>query len=210
MVASILDEVHEARRKIFEEAGNDPHGLFRRLREAEKKHPERVVELPRCASIDVPPRTFPTPEAQRGNFVEFFLGSVTVCRRKPPKGKLDSRSAEAFLFLVPIWDSDIISTVRIISVSTLKAFLSTRPEYADAREPVMAWSRQVRKADWANPATVKRDMRNASVLKDGRVVFNIAGNKYRIVVWINYPYRVVYIRFIGTHRTYDTIDAQTI
>ncbi len=47
-------------------------------------------------------------------------------------------------------------------------------------------------------------------LKDGRVVFNIAGNKYRIVVWINYPYRVAYIRFIGTHRQYDQIDAQTI
>jgi mRNA interferase HigB len=52
--------------------------------------------------------------------------------------------------------------------------------------------------------------RSASILKDGRVVFNIAGNKYRTVVWINYPYRVVYIRFIGTHRQYDTIDAQMI
>jgi mRNA interferase HigB len=60
------------------------------------------------------------------------------------------------------------------------------------------------------PADVKRDIRSASVLKDGRVVFNIAGNKYRIVVWINYPYRVVYIRFIGTHRQYDAIDAQSI
>ena len=57
---------------------------------------------------------------------------------------------------------------------------------------------------------VKRDVRSASILKDGRVVFNIAGNKYRIVVWINYPYRVVYIRFIGTHRQYDAIDAQSI
>lgn len=55
----ILDEVHEARRKIFEEAGNDLHVLFQRLREAEKKHPERVVELPRCASIDDPPRIVP-------------------------------------------------------------------------------------------------------------------------------------------------------
>ena len=52
--------------------------------------------------------------------------------------------------------------------------------------------------------------RSASILKYGRVVFNIAGNKYRIVVWINYPYRVVYIRFIGTHRQYDAIDAQSI
>ena len=51
---------------------------------------------------------------------------------------------------------------------------------------------------------------HASILKGGRVVFNIAGNKYRIVVWINYPYRVVYIRFIGNHRMYDAIDAQSI
>jgi len=53
-------------------------------------------------------------------------------------------------------------------------------------------------------------IRGASILKDGRAVFNIAGNKYRIVVWINYPYRVVYVRFIGTHRQYDRIDGQTV
>ncbi len=74
----------------------------------------------------------------------------------------------------------------------------------------MAWYRQLRAADWATPADVKRDIHSASILKDGRAVSNIAGNKYRIVVWINYPYRVVYIRFIGTHRRYDRIDAQTI
>jgi RelE-like HigB toxin of type II HigAB toxin-antitoxin system len=50
----------------------------------------------------------------------------------------------------------------------------------------------------------------ASIQSDGRVVFNIAGNKYRLVVWINYSYRVVYVRFIGTHKQYDRIDAQTI
>ena len=49
-----------------------------------------------------------------------------------------------------------------------------------------------------------------SILQDGRVVFNIAGNKYRLVAWINYPYQVLYIRFIGTHRQYDQIDAQTV
>ena len=58
--------------------------------------------------------------------------------------------------------------------------------------------------------TDKVEIYPASILRDGRVVFNIAGNKYRIVVWINYPYRVVYIRFIGTHAQYDRIDAQTI
>jgi mRNA interferase HigB len=59
-------------------------------------------------------------------------------------------------------------------------------------------------------SVLKRRWDHASILKDGRAVFNIAGNKYRIVVWINYPYRVVYIRFIGTHRQYDEIDAQTV
>lgn len=100
--------------------------------------------------------------------------------------------------------------MRIIALATLKGFLNRSPAYADAREPVMAWYRQVKAADWTTPADVKRDIRSASVLKDGRVVFNIAGNKYRIVVWVNYAYRVVYIRFIGTHRQYDGINAQTI
>jgi mRNA interferase HigB len=66
------------------------------------------------------------------------------------------------------------------------------------------------KADWAKPSDVKADFGNASILKEGRVVFNIAGNKYRLVVWINYAYRVVYIRFIGTHVQYDQLDVQTI
>jgi mRNA interferase HigB len=100
--------------------------------------------------------------------------------------------------------------VRVIALSTLKAFVNRNPDYADAREPVMAWYRQVSNADWASPADIKQALRTASILQDGRVVFNIAGNKYRIVAWINYPYRVVYIRFIGTHRQYDRIDAQTI
>jgi mRNA interferase HigB len=98
----------------------------------------------------------------------------------------------------------------VIALSTIKAFLDRGASVADAREPMMAWFRQVMQADWSKPTEVKRDIRNASILKDGRVVFNIAGNKYRIVVWINYPYRVVYIRFIGTHRQYDAIDAQKI
>lgn len=99
--------------------------------------------------------------------------------------------------------------MRVIALSTLKTFLSN-PAGAGARDPAMAWYRQLRAADWATPADVKREVRTASILKDGRVVFNLAGNKYRIVVWINYPYRVVYIRFVGTHRQYDGIDAQTV
>lgn len=100
--------------------------------------------------------------------------------------------------------------MRVIALSALKAFLARSPGYGDAREPLMAWYRQVRNADWASPADVKTAVRSASILKDGRVVFNLAGNKYRVVAWINFPYRVVYIRFIGTHRQYDRIDAQTV
>lgn len=100
--------------------------------------------------------------------------------------------------------------MRIIALSTLKRFLDRSSAYADAREPIMAWYRQVRAADWSSPANVKAAIGNASILRDSRVVFNIAGNKYRIVVWINYPYRVMYIRFVGTHAQYDAFNARTI
>lgn len=100
--------------------------------------------------------------------------------------------------------------MRIIAVSTLKVFWTGKPEYRDAEKPVLAWYREVLRADWARPAGAKAQFGNASILRDGRAVFNIGGNKYRIVVWVNYSYRVVYIRFIGTHARYDAIDAQTI
>jgi mRNA interferase HigB len=100
--------------------------------------------------------------------------------------------------------------MRIIAMSTLKSFWEEDPEYQDAKEPTSAWCRHTLHADLNSPTEVKQDFRNASIPKDGRVVFNIAGNRYRIVVWINYAYRVVYIRFIGTHAQYDKIDAQTI
>ncbi len=100
--------------------------------------------------------------------------------------------------------------MRIIALSTLKTFWSSSSAYSDSVEPGLAWYRETLKADWASPNEVKAQFSSASILKDGRVVFNIAGNKYRLVVWINYAYRVVYIRFIGTHKQYDVIDAQKI
>ena len=100
--------------------------------------------------------------------------------------------------------------MRVIALSTLRDFWTGKSAYSDAREPTLAWYRHVLAADWRSPAEVKREFGSASILRDGRVVFNIAGNKYRVVVWINYPYRVVYVRFIGTHAQYDRIDAQNI
>jgi mRNA interferase HigB len=100
--------------------------------------------------------------------------------------------------------------MRVIALSTLKSFWGRGPKFSDSREPILAWYRHVCRANWATPADVKKSFRSASILQDGRAVFNIAGNKYRIVVWINYPYRVVYIRFVGTHAEYDKIDVQQI
>lgn len=100
--------------------------------------------------------------------------------------------------------------MRIIALSRLKAFWENPLGHEDAKQPLLAWYRHALHADWASPAEVKADFGSASILRDGRVVFNIAGNKYRLVVWINYAYRVVYIRFVGTHAQYDHVDAQTI
>lgn len=100
--------------------------------------------------------------------------------------------------------------MRVIALSTLRGFWAGKAAFADAREPILAWYRHTLRANWDSPTDVKREFGSASILRDGRVVFNIGGNKYRLVVWINYPYRVVYVRFIGTHAQYDKIDAQTV
>lgn len=97
--------------------------------------------------------------------------------------------------------------VRIIARRTLREFWE---RHSDAEQPLRAWYHDARKADWRAPADVKRVYANASVVGDNRVVFNIGGNKYRLVVAINYPFRICYIRFVGTHRAYDRLDVATV
>lgn len=99
--------------------------------------------------------------------------------------------------------------MRIIARSTLKQFWE-QSRHADAEQPLKAWFAFVKEADWSTPADVKLAFRNASFVGNDRVVFNIAGNKYRLVVRINYPYRVCYIRFVGTHAQYDAIDVRKV
>lgn len=82
--------------------------------------------------------------------------------------------------------------------------------HPDARAALCAWHSEAEDADWRNPVDVKRRYASVSVLRGGRVVFNICGNKYRLVAWINYSFHVLYIRFIGTHEEYDHIDVETI
>ena len=94
--------------------------------------------------------------------------------------------------------------MRIISKSTLKEFWKLEPA---AQSELEAWHAE---AKHSTPADIKAKYGKASILKDGRVVFNICGNKYRLVVWVNYVHFTVYVRFVGTHEEYDEIDAQTV
>jgi len=97
--------------------------------------------------------------------------------------------------------------MRIIARRTLRDFWTQHP---DAERPLRAWFAEARGADWGGPADVKGRYPSASVLVDNRVVFNIGGNKYRLVVAIRYDARIVFVRFIGTHQQYDKIDAASV
>jgi mRNA interferase HigB len=97
--------------------------------------------------------------------------------------------------------------VRIISRKTLREFWKKHP---DAQHPLQSWYFDVKHSGWTSPAAIKNTYRNASFLADNRVVFNIKGNKYRVIAAVQYDFGIVYIRFVGTHKEYDKIDAATI
>ena len=97
--------------------------------------------------------------------------------------------------------------MRIIAKRALREFWERHP---DAREPLLAWYREVEQEDWDTPAKVKAKYRSASIVGGSRVVFNIKGNDYRLVVRVLYAYRVVYVRFVGTHAEYDAIDVEEV
>lgn len=99
--------------------------------------------------------------------------------------------------------------MRVIAFSTLRLFFE-KPEYSDSEAFLRSWYHDVKLAEWKNSNDLKEHYRNASIVGDGRVVFNIKGNDYRLVVAIDYVYRVIFVRFIGTHNQYDKIDAKTI
>ena len=102
-----------------------------------------------------------------------------------------------------------ICTVRIIAFRTLREFYE-KPEHADSETSLRSWYHDVKTATWSNSNELKQQYKNASIVGEGRVVFNIKGNSYRLVVAIEYEFQVIFIRFIGTHKQYDKIDAKTI
>ena len=99
--------------------------------------------------------------------------------------------------------------MHIIKRKTLVEFYQ-QPGHEDAKKALEAWFYEADNAQWSSPAEIKARYRSASILKDNRLVFNIAGNKYRLIVRINYDSKTVFIRFIGTHRDYDKINAEVI
>lgn len=99
--------------------------------------------------------------------------------------------------------------LRIIARKALKDFWE-KPEYADSEQSLKAWFHEVKAAKWRNSAEIKQKYRNASVIDNERVIFNIAGNKYRLIVAIKFEIQIVFIRFIGTHKQYDRIDPKRV
>jgi mRNA interferase HigB len=101
----------------------------------------------------------------------------------------------------------ILRPMRVIAVSTLRAFWE---RYPDAEQPLKAWYEEATGASWSQPADIKAQYRSASVLKNRRVVFNIKGNDYRLIVAIAYKLQIVYVKFVGTHQEYDAVDAENV
>ena len=97
--------------------------------------------------------------------------------------------------------------MRLIARKTLRTFWD---RYPDSQSSLQAWYADVKQAIWRTPTDITAVYRTASILPNNRLVFNIKGNQYRLVVAIHYAYALVYIRFIGTHHDYDQIDATSI
>ena len=97
--------------------------------------------------------------------------------------------------------------MRVIAHRTLQTFWQ---QYPQVEQPLKAWFDEARKASWQTPADIKAHYRNASFVGNNRVVFNIKGNDYRLIVAIAYRVGIVYIKFIGTHAQYDAVHAATV
>lgn len=97
--------------------------------------------------------------------------------------------------------------MRIIAVKNLKTFWERHPQ---AKNSLKSWHDETKKANWNNTQDIKKRYRSADFLKNNRVIFDISGNRYRLVVEINYNFKIVFIKFIGTHKEYEQIDLEMI
>jgi mRNA interferase HigB len=103
--------------------------------------------------------------------------------------------------------------VRVVSRRTLTRFAQSRVgahDHAALAAALTAWFHEVRRARWRSPADLKRHYRSASLIANDRVVFNIKGNAYRLIAAVDFAHGIVWIKWLGTHRDYDRIDARTV
>ena len=97
--------------------------------------------------------------------------------------------------------------MRIISRKKIRIFWE---KHSDARPALESWYADAKQANWKTPSDIKNVYKNASFVAPNRVIFNIKGNKYRLVAAVQFEYGIIYIRFVGTHKEYDRIDATTV
>ena len=109
------------------------------------------------------------------------------------------------LALVPNWDYAL--SMRVISQAKLKTFYA---KHSNTEQALRAWYDEAKKACWETPQQIKDQFRTASFVGHNRVVFNILGNRYRLIVAVAYRFGAVYIKFVGTHADYDAINAETV
>lgn len=100
-----------------------------------------------------------------------------------------------------------LSPVRVISRRALREFWQRHP---DAEGPLRAWFDEASEAEWRSPGDIKNRYSSASIVGKDRVVFNVKGNHYRLVVALKYSAGIVFVRFVGTHAQYDRIDSATV
>ncbi|TFF38949.1 type II toxin-antitoxin system HigB family toxin [Mucilaginibacter psychrotolerans] len=97
--------------------------------------------------------------------------------------------------------------MRVISKKILRDFWE---KHADCEQQLKAWYQEAEESNWRSPNDIKKEFPSASILSDNRIVFNIKGNSYRLIVKITFEGQMAWIRFIGTHAEYDKINAKTI
>ncbi len=97
--------------------------------------------------------------------------------------------------------------MRIVAKRTLREYWEAEPR---SEQPLKSWFAVAAKSDWASPAEIKAKYGSASIVGPDRVVFNIGGNRYRLIVRFDYDRRIGFVRFVGTHREYDRVDAATV
>ncbi|HEY9900182.1 MAG TPA: type II toxin-antitoxin system HigB family toxin [Pantanalinema sp.] len=103
--------------------------------------------------------------------------------------------------------------MRVIARKTLSSYLESRAghkDYPALKSALTAWFQEASKAEWKDSAALKAQYASASIVSNDRVVFNIKGNSYRLIVAIDYTRQVIFIKWVGSHREYDKIDAEEV